>query len=845
MSDLNLNQIKTRLDELFVTFGERKLIFWFDPKKEFEEDIDNGSIKLRDATIKKIEPHNQFLTKRFFELEDTENNYLVYAPFKRISDEEENNHLLSILKYSTVFNADRLSLVMTQLEIPAELHETMETYSTFFAAKSRIAAFEKSATVNIQTKEDLTMTLMATLTKANTAQFYSVIQALFVEYASGKEDLYMQLKKFSLLDVFWEYIAKYYGYQDEQPTIQKLVVCFYSNTFYGQIGLQELPLSLKRYEVYGQTNAIISFMDLFMNDSRFIEAFDRLSEEVYQLVDGNKLIEKIPIEQLIGVDIFESVHRKLITYYIGQLIAGDTTPMIGNRSVQEIVINKERMHFGHKYLHHYETIMNAQLLLSQTYLKNIQQFSVIVKDYEDTVYKIDQYYRKFIWHLDQLELRDEFIELQKLIEKRYKVYLDEISRTWNELLYLNERKSMLDFYDRYAKSKMKTVVIISDGLRYEVAKELQEVFQNEKKYATKMETIFSVLPSVTEFGKAASLRSRNEAFEYMSDTDVRVDGQKTSGTVNRDKILKAKNSNSLAITYEDVIAKGSAKELRKLFNGKDVIYLYHDQIDKTGDHGQEAQIFDAVQRTIDEIRLLLPRVSNGANVYRFIITSDHGFLYTRSNVEEYEKIDNPSIDEKDRVERRFIISRHHYNEIGISSIKLGDVLKNTDERFIHYPTTATIFKKKGGGQNYIHGGASPQEMLVPILEVTVARGASTKEPACIKLITIKRKIVGLSVSLEFYQTEAISDTILKAQYQLYFEDERGNRVSNEQTFYADSTSTSASDRFVHFTFDFVNRRYDVSEKVYLVVKNTDTQVVADRIEFFVDNPFAGDFGFDF
>ena len=90
MSDLNLNQIQDRLNELFISYGERKLIFWFDPKKEFEEDIDNGVIQLENARIKKIDAHTQFLTKRFFELEDKENNYLLYAPFQRLSDEDNN-----------------------------------------------------------------------------------------------------------------------------------------------------------------------------------------------------------------------------------------------------------------------------------------------------------------------------------------------------------------------------------------------------------------------------------------------------------------------------------------------------------------------------------------------------------------------------------------------------------------------------------------------------------------------------------------------------------------------------------------------------------------------------------
>ena len=845
MSDLNLNQIQNRLNELFVSYGERKLIFWFDSKKEFEEDIDSGAIQLENAQIKKIDAHTQFLTKRFLELEDTENNYLIYAPFQRMSDEDNNNHLLSLLKYSSLFNADRISLVMNQLEIPADLHEVMTKYHTFFSAKSRVVSFEKMLSDAIQTKEDLETNIMAVLTKSNAPQLYSVIQALFVEYSFGEKRLYLQLEKYDLLEAFWNAIFKYYGFQSEQPTIQKLIICFYSNAFYGQLGYQNLPVNLKEYEVIEQTNAIVSFMDLFMNDSRYQKASDILSEEVYQLINGESLLNKISIEELVNSDTFEPIHQRIIRYYINQLLSGDSTTVIDGSTIEDVITHKERSHFGNKYHHHYQVVLNAQMLLNLLGQLNICQLSNVLLHYEEESFAIDQYYRKFIWHLDQIENQDNFLDLQTLVEKQYKIFLDEISYVWNNLLYLNERPSLLDFYDNYARNKVKTVVIISDAFRYEAARELQMVLQKDKKYSTKMETNFTVLPSVTEFGKAALLKSRNQILNYENGFEVKIDGSSTTGTINRDKILKNKNPNSLAITYDEVISKGNAKELRELFNGLEVIYLYHDQIDKTGDHGQEHQVFDAVQKTIDELSLLLPRISNGANVYRFIITSDHGFIYRRSKVEEHEKIENPSFDDSDRVERRFLISNHLYEEVGITSMRLGEVLRNDDPRYIHYPETARIFKKKGGGQNYVHGGSSPQELLVPVLEVSIARGSSTKEQTKVQLMTTKRKVIGLSISLEFYQTDAVNESVTKAQYQLYFEDENGNRISNEQAYYADSDSILASERFMNFTFDFINRKYGSQEKVYLIMKDGQTNVEMDRVEFVVDNPFAGDFDFGF
>ncbi|KRL06118.1 BREX-1 system phosphatase PglZ type A [Liquorilactobacillus hordei] len=845
MADLNLSQIQTRLNELFVTYGERKLIFWFDPEKEFEEDIDKARIQLRDAKIYKLEPHTQLMTKRFFEIEDTKNNYLVYAPFKKMDDDDENNHLLSILKYSSQFSADRISLIMTQLNIPSDLHDIMKSHAKFFKAKSRISAFEKLMTTEIKSKQELEITLIAVVAKANMAQIYSIIQALLVDYANDSSNLYDQLASFDLQEVLWKYISKYYGYTSEKPTIQKLAISFFANAFYGQLGHQELPPSLKEYEVLNQTTAIVSFMDGVMNDSRYMVIFDKLSRDIYCLIGGDKLLSKVPIEELLAADIFEPIHDLVIQYYIRQLMSGDLTPTISGITLSDALILKERSHFGLKYVHQYEAILNAQKILKYVLNTNYNQFTSVVKDYETSSYLVDRYYRKFIWHLDKFARQDQFTKLQMLVEKQYRSFLDEIGRLWNDLLQLDERTSMLDFYDKFAKNKIKTVVIISDALRYEIAKEIQQFLEQEKKYSAKMNTIFTVLPSVTEFGKAASLRGSHGSYEYIKDTDIRVNGLKTQGTAARDKILKEKNSNSLATTYEKVMEKSSAKELRDVFNGQDVIYLYHDKIDATGDKiGTEPQVFDAVEKTINELITLIQFISNGANVYRFIITSDHGFIYTRSRVEEHEKIENPSSSDLDHIERRFIISKNHYDEIGIGSVKLGDVLHNEDERYVHFPETSAIFKKAGGGQNYVHGGSSPQEMIVPVLEIGVARGSAQKETVTIQLMTAKRKIIGLSVALEFYQTEAISDSVTKAQYSLYFENKNGNLITNQNTYYADSTSSQSSERFTNFTFDFVNRNYDTNEKVYLVVKNEETKVETERVEFTIDNPFAGGFGFD-
>ena len=95
MAELNLKQIIDRLNAEF-TGDTRKLVFWYDDKAEFAEDIEG--VELENAKVYILQEHNQFATKRFLEREDTTTNYLIYAPFPKPDVRE--NHLEDTMLYS-------------------------------------------------------------------------------------------------------------------------------------------------------------------------------------------------------------------------------------------------------------------------------------------------------------------------------------------------------------------------------------------------------------------------------------------------------------------------------------------------------------------------------------------------------------------------------------------------------------------------------------------------------------------------------------------------------------------------------------------------------------------------
>ena len=88
MAELNLKQIIDRLNTEFVG-DTRKLVFWYDDKAEFAEDMD--SVELQNAKVYRLEQNNQFYTKYFLERQNTETNNLIYDPFPK--PEVKDNHL--------------------------------------------------------------------------------------------------------------------------------------------------------------------------------------------------------------------------------------------------------------------------------------------------------------------------------------------------------------------------------------------------------------------------------------------------------------------------------------------------------------------------------------------------------------------------------------------------------------------------------------------------------------------------------------------------------------------------------------------------------------------------------
>lgn len=840
MAELNLKQITDKLNSEFT--GEvRKLVFWYDTNAEFVDDVD--TMDLVNAKVLHLEPDNQFYTKYFLECVDTTTNYLVYAPFAKPAIRE--NHLADTIKYSKEFFADRASLLTLDLGIDERYKPVIRHYIKFFGEKKRTQAFYdlELETFNRNTIE---IALMSVLCKCKTPSYEEVLRTVLTD-GGFENNLYLaEFKKYDLLDAFWRQAQDVFGYADEKPTLEKFTMTMFV-TYAAKVISADMPAAWKPFISF-KTGNVIAFIDNLMNSYIYGDRFDEISKIVYDSLKADAEFRNIPVEALVSCGIFLGIDELLIEWATERLELEDVAAKLGNITIPQLTKQRRQGHFGKRYANEYFVLQNAWSIISGSQYAPSTSMNEMVKNYTNELYKMDRYYRYFYYYLDKIEDTTRFDKLKELVENIYaNEYLAKICTNWNDL-FSTEREFLQitkqpDFFSRNVNCvKEQLVVIISDALRYEVGMTLLEKLQADEKCTATMKTMASTLPSITQYGMAALLPHRS--LELTENYSVLVDGQKTDTLEQRQSILQKYKPASKCVQYDD-IKNLSVADLRSIFTRQDVVYIYHNQIDARGDKlNTENEVFNACAEAVDEISVLIRRLTTSANRSRFIVTADHGFLYRRNKLSESDKISSV-FGEGDVLGRRYLLSAEAVATEGVAATAIGTMMQNKDERMVSYPVGTDIFKAPGSGMNYVHGGCSPQEMLVPLIEVKTEKGYKETTTAQIALVSLTSKITNLITSLDFVQTDAVSDVVKETTYRIYFVDGNGEKISNEHLYVADKKDKDTVKRVFRLRFSFKNKKYNKSQKYYLVAYDDNNALEVLRHEIIMDIAFADDFGFGF
>lgn len=840
MAELNLKQIIDRLNAEFT--GEtRKLVFWYDDKAEFAEDME--TVELQNAKIYHLQPDNQFYTKYFLERVDKTTNYLIYAPFPK--PDVRDNHLEDTMLYSRRFFADRASLLSVDLGIEEKYKPVIEKHIKFFANKERTQRFYDLEIENFN-EENILVGLLSAVCKARTCSFEEVVRIVLTDGELVDNAFLQEFEKYDLLSAFWQLCEQHFGYTDTKPSLERLLVTLFV-TYTGRYVQAELPAAWKSFVSYKSGN-IIAFLDSLMNSVLYRDKYDALSAHVAKGLNVLSAFAGMRVDDLMECDTFLAVDQVLVKWLISRLVSEDIGAIVNGFTIPELCEKRAKMHFGRKTGKTYQLLFSAYNMVKVADYHAADGLKPIIDRYLAADYNMDQQYRKFYYYYDQLESTESFEPLRELVENIYtNEYLACLLPAWNAGIQQDTAFSVIplqrDFYNanlRYTKER--TVVIISDAMRYEVGQELFARMQDDPKCTAKLSVQLSVLPSYTRLGMAALLP--HKTLEMTDDFQVLADGILCDNLAGRQQVLQSYNPDSVCVQFDD-IKNLKVAELRDVLTKRQIIYVYHNQIDARGDKANtEDEVFHACEEAVQEIMDLIHRISVSGNTYHFIVTADHGFIYKRDKLTESDKISGKSA-EKAFVNRRFIVSKAALEDDGIDHMSMGRVLGNEDSKVVSYPVSSNVFKVAGGGINYVHGGSSPQEMLVPVLEFKMERGHMETKNAEIALVSIVHKITNLITSMDFIQSDAVSDTVKAAKYRIFFLSEDNEKISNENSYVADSREENAQKRIFRMRFTFKNKKYDKDKQYYLVVYDEESGLEQWRQPVIMDIAFADDFGFGF
>lgn len=857
---INIEQtLKERFAAPLAENYRRRIIFWQDPDGEFSDLVDE--LCLDGVKILKLTGKNNFAAKMLLSETDTESNYLVYNPLS-YSDVRD-NWLLDIELYSEEFRSDLLSIRMQELNMPAtsQLRKAMKSYSKFFENKERVARLT-SFKSNYNNVGQLHIDILAVLagTANNTAP--GVIRAIMMSgLDTENNEAITNIKKFGNETVLWELVNRYTGYIHEENAS---LISLASHILLTTLSVTMKPTclhGLERFISEAHQQLCYSLVNewIHSDDDDALYEIARAVEEQHHL---ERRFDGLDAEDLMNSECFPCINECILRRYMSEI-----SDNIIKADDMVAAVDKRRTLKWYKRVRYYYDGLLQVAQMQQFYQANIggfhiAEYSKLWKEYTGNYCKMDHFYRQFHTAFGKslkessTVLEDLYKNVADYVEKLYKNwYLSTLGTQWTTLAGDEFSKSstlagidqQADFYKNHVRpivsSGSRVYVIISDALRYEVAVELTSQLLRETKGTARISSMQAVFPSVTKFGMAALLP--HKALQITDDIKVLCDDEPTDGTAEREKILSKVHEGNVAVTYKSLLSMKQA-ERREKVKDAEVVYIYHNAIDAVGDKAAtEDQVFNACEQAILELKNLVRLITNDMNGTNILVTSDHGFLYSYKPLEESDKAEKSFVSGHImELDRRYIIADNDCTADHMLKIPMAHLSSS----FVGFTPLDNIrMKKQGGGMNYVHGGISLQECVVPIIEFknvrTTSRNFVDVKKAALELISQSRKVSNSIFSLDFYQKEAVSGKIAAATYEIYMADTSGKAVSDKMTVIADKTSNNGSNRVFRTRFTLKSVEFKKTETYYLTVVEKGTTNVTDRIEFAIDIAFVNDFDF--
>ncbi|MBA3353325.1 MAG: BREX-1 system phosphatase PglZ type A [Blastocatellia bacterium] len=823
-------------DSLNQTFQRHRLVFWYDASSEWRMAFDAFEAE---QVTKVIVANNEFGTKvRILRDSDHAARFLVYFPSERPPDAE--NWLLDLLLQGHEFKADRASLAVQEVGLPYEFRPLAEQHAEFFKEAKRVQSLKELVSKD-DDATDLRRKMMAVLA-GTPVEIDAILLAFLKQSANGEmfDPVEECFTRFALVEPFWREVGRVFNYLPTTPSLRDFAVTQFrganpldsavSLSAHARVFLQRWKDSQAHSPSFRKWALILQ--EDFQVASQLDSAGDRLN--------------------LGESDTFEIFDRFIIHRLCRDFEGGARSDEILNR------IQSRRHSFWYsQHEHGYGAIQHAVELreLMASVELNVDSIDAGIERYRSTWWRIDRAYRRACYHLRRYGQVNVMQGLDEWVGKAYvNNFLLPLADRWSDKVRALEKwscaaiPSQRQFYQRhvvpYLEKGQKVFVIVSDALRYEAAAEFAERMNSENRFTAELDALLASLPSYTQLGMA-SLLPANTIEINSTGGAATVNGRSASGTENRKEILKrALDGRGTAVQAEHFLDLNTKSEGRSLMREHDVIYIFHNLIDKIGDSSAtEAKTVDAVEQAFDELVQIVKKVAN-INGNNMLLVSDHGFLFQQDAVDENEDTAFPIASAWTFRNRRFAVGT------GISpshETKLFTALELNlpGDWSCAFPVSLRRFPIPGSGRRYVHGGFSLQETVVPVVHIHKARVDDTARVA-VELMRVPAKITTGQVALSLYQEKPVTAKLLPRDLRVAVFAKDGTALSEVKPLKCDSGEEEARKREVSVVLvlskaadDYNNKEVEI--RLEETLPGTSQTVTYKSHPIKLQKPFASDF----
>jgi uncharacterized protein (TIGR02687 family) len=872
MSDLN--QINAALERLFQEEGHR-IVFWNDPDKEFQNTL--PFLLLDGVTVLRLDQVGSLEAKIRIERDEPTSKFLVYAPTEE--PDYEDDWLLDVRLYSRSFRADRPSILLQELGL---LNQNLRLHIAdrrkFFDAKERLQKL-KALVAADDSAADLDRKMIAVVARAEQPELFNLVRTLFHAWTEGGGDVdldtppaaWEQVEKFDLDAPFWQMVKATFGYAEENASLKnfllRLLLTDYANYLKGEVPQALRALLLPRT---GWSNAVVCLAQ-WRDSSSKGSSYDRLSGEAAAVLKVEDHLPDLEIDQLVDVMTFLAVEKRIASSLRERVQT--TADTINADDVRAVARRRQAGHWASTAvtgspdvprlaLHAvYDALVAAADFFA---LRNQHRAGFDFPDaasmyraYETELFRFDQLYRHFCEAADLAEAKGWNIlkPLRAEVEKGYVTwYLTALALAWGQFVEqpggllgkwrIDRVPNQHDFYAKHVRpwleeaENRRAFVIISDAFGYEAAQELATELNGKYRFEATLTSQLGVLPSYTALGMASLLPHKTLAYK---DKDVLVDG-KPSGAGERDGILQAVGG--MACKADELMAKRK-DEGREFVKDKRVVYIYHNAVDSVGDDAKtEGHTFQAVRRAIEELAALVGYVVNNLNGHHIVVTADHGFLFTETAPGETEK---SKLDERPAgtvlAKKRYLLGTGLPDHAAAWHGKVGVTAGAQGDQEFWIPKGANRFHFAGGAR-FVHGGAMPQEIVVPVLTVKHVRGKSAQEtkvkPVTVQVLGGNHRITTARHRFQLIQMEPVGERVkpITLKVAVY---EGEEPVTNIETVTFDSASSNMDERKKWVNLVLQDRQYSKKTPYRLVLRDAATGIEQQSVEVVIDRAFTDDF----